>query len=182
MTASPSIFFLLVFILSVPFYLLGAVGGRLPGLPILPTSALMTFAPMTGALILVYRHRGAEGVVALLKRLLDFSRPRGVGWYLTALLFMPAVCVLEFGVLHLTGGALPLPHIALGEALVFFLAFFIGAIGEELGWQGYAYPGLRTRRRALGAALVLGVIWALWHVIPFVQLGRSRDRVSAQRA
>lgn len=78
LTASPSIFFLLVFILSVPFYLLGAVGGRLPGLPILRTSAVMTFAPMTGALILVYRHRGAEGVVALLKRLLAFGHLIGI--------------------------------------------------------------------------------------------------------
>jgi membrane protease YdiL (CAAX protease family) len=181
MTASPSnffrlaIFFLLAFVLSVPFYLLGAVGGRLPGLPILPTSALMTFAPMIAAMILVYRQRGADGVVARVKRMLAFSRPRGAGWYLTALLFMPAVCVLEFGVLRLTGSALPLPHIAPGEALFFFLAFFIGAIGEELGWQGYAYPGLRVRRGALGAALVLGAVWALWHLIPFIQLGRGAD-------
>jgi uncharacterized protein len=175
MIASPSIFFLLVLVLSVPFYLLGAAEYRLPGLPNLPASALMTFVPMAAALILVYRQRRAEGVVVLLRSTFDFRRRRRAGWYLTALLFMPAVCVVEFSVLRLTGSALPLPQIALGEALFFFLAFFIGAIGEELGWQGYAYPVLRTRLSTLGSAIVLGTNWALWHVIPFVQLGRSPE-------
>lgn len=174
MTASPSFFFLLVFILSVPFYLFGAGGGRLPGLPMLPTSALMTFTPMIAALILLYRRRGADGAISRLKHALDF-RIDHAGWYLTALLFVPAVCVLEFGVLRSAGIALPTPRIAPGEALFLFLAFFIGAIGEEFGWQGYAYPALRVRLNALGAAIVLGLIWALWHVIPFVQLGRSAD-------
>lgn len=175
MTRHPTIFFILVLVLSVPFYLLGAGGGRLAGLPILPTSALMTFVPMTAALILVYRHRGAEGAVAQLGRALDFRRSGGAGWYLTALLFVPVVYVLEFGVLQWTGVEPPVPHIALVPALLFFVAFFIGAIGEELGWQGYVYPALRKRRSALGASVIVGVIWALWHVIPFAQLGRSGD-------
>ena len=106
--------------------------------------------------------------MALLKRALDFRRLRGAGWFLTALLFMPAVCVPEFGVLRFAGSAAPTPQIAPGAVAFFFLAFFVGAIGEELGWQGYAYPGLRTRQSAFGAALVLGAVWALWHVIPFV--------------
>ena len=173
MTAPPAVFFLLVLILSVPFYLLGAGGERLLGLPILPTSALMTFVPMTAALILSYRGHGTEGVVALLGRALDFRRFNGARWYLTALLFVPVVYVLEFSVLQWTGAEPPLPQIALDQAMFFFVAFFIGAIGEELGWQGYAYPALRKRRSALSAALVVGVIWALWHVIPFVQLGRN---------
>ncbi len=172
-TASSAIFILLVVILSAPFYLLGAGGGRLTGLPILPTSALMTFVPMTAALILIYRHRGAEGIVKLLEHTLDFRRPRGAGWYLTALLFVPVVCILEFAVLRLTGSGPPLPQIAVGQAMFFFVAFFIGAIGEELGWQGYVYPALRTRWNALGAAVIVGVVWALWHVIPFAQLGRG---------
>lgn len=161
--------------LSIPFYQLGAAGGRLPGLAILPTSALMAFVPMTSALILVYWQRGIGGAVALFKSAFDTRGAHGAGWYLTALLFMPTVCALEFGVLRLAGSALPVPQIALDEALFFFLIFFVGAIGEEFGWQGFAYAGLRTRRNALGAALILGVVWALWHVIPFVQLGRSAN-------
>ena len=168
--ASPWVFFLLVFFLSIPFYLLGAAGGRLPVVPILPASALMAFMPMIAALILVYRTGGA---VALLKRAFDFSRIHGVRWYLAALLIMPIVCVGEYGVLRLTGTP-PLDlRIAPGEALSLVPIFLVGAIGEELGWQGYAYPALRGARNAQEAAVLLGAVWALWHVIPFVQMGRS---------
>jgi membrane protease YdiL (CAAX protease family) len=175
MTASPTIFFLLVFALSVPFYLLGATGARLFDLAILPASSLMVLIPMVSALVLVYRQRGIDGIVAPLKRALELSRHRGAGWYLTALFFMPAVCVLEFGIIRLTGVAVPLPTIVPSEALFLYFVFFIGAIGEEAGWQGYAYPALRNRLSAWRAAVVLGAVWGLWHVIPFVQQGRSVD-------
>lgn len=83
--------------------------------------------------------------------------------------------IVEFGIMRLTGSEVPFPQIAFGEVLFFFAAFFIGAIGEEAGWQGYAYPALRSRRSAITSAVILGLIWALWHVIPFIQLGRSGE-------
>jgi membrane protease YdiL (CAAX protease family) len=172
-TSRAAIFLIAVFASSIPFYVLGAAGGRLPGLPILPASALMTFVPMTVALIFIYRQRGAFGVTVLLKRTPGLIvRP---DWYLVACLFMPVVCGLEFGILRLTGSTLSFPHIAPGESAFLFIAFFIGAVGEEFGWQGYAYPCLREQLNALATAIILGVFWALWHVIPFFQLNRSAD-------
>ena len=53
--------------------------------------------------------------------------------------------------------------------------FLVGAVGEDMGWQGYDFEGLRDRASALNAALVLGVVWAFWHVIPFALMGRSGD-------
>ncbi len=174
-TGSAVIFFITVFALSLPFYVLGATGARLPSLPILPVSALMTFVPMAAASILVYRQRGLASVIALLKRAADMRALRQPGWVLAALMFMPLVCILEFGVLRMTGTAVPLPVIEPGNALLLFGAFFIGAIGEEVGWQGYAYPALRVRFGTLRSAVALGGVWALWHAIPFVQLNRSPD-------
>ena len=171
MTKSPFAFFVLVFALSIPFYLLGISGARLPGLSFLPASALMTFVPMIAALILVYRQLGTNGINALSKRAFDFNRLSGAGWILVVLLFMPVVCTLEFTILRFLSLPLPSPQIPPSEASLAFVAFFIGAIGEELGWQGYAYPALRKKHVALVAAIVLGVIWALWHVIPYAQLG-----------
>lgn len=173
--ASASLFFALVLVFSLPFYALGATGGRLAGLSNLPSSALMTFVPMTVALILVYRQQGFASFRALIKRAVDPRGLRHPGWLLTALLFMPIVCLLEFSVLRLAGNAVPQPDIVPSNAVFLFVAFFIGAIGEELGWQGYAYPALRRRLGVLQSATVLGAGWALWHVIPFVQLGRTPE-------
>lgn len=175
MIASPTIFFLLVFALSVPFFVLGALGGRLPGAQLLPSSALMTFVPMFAAFLLVYRSRGAAGMVIAAQNMLTASRSTSLRWYIIALLFLPAICVFEFGIIRLTGIAVPFPQVTSGEVLFFFAAFFIGAIGEEAGWQGYAYPALRSRHSVMKSAVILGVIWALWHVIPFIQLGRSGE-------
>ena len=173
MTTSALVFFALVFALSLPVYALGAMGGRLPGLPNLPSSALMTFVPVIATLILIYRQGGIASIMALVRRAADVRAFRHPGWLLTALLFMPLVCVLKFGALRLTGSTVPQPDIAAANVVFLFVAFFIGAIGEELGWQGYAYPALRVRRAVLPSAMIIGSVWALWHIIPFVQLGRS---------
>jgi len=174
--ASPWLFFLLVFLLSIPFYLLGAAGGRLPIATFLPVSALAAFIPMIAALVIVYRQSGGDGAKEFLGRAFDFRRIKGVGWILVTLLLMPLVLILEYGVHSFSGAALPDAQLfSIAEGLAFFLMFFVGAIGEELGWQGYAFAGLRERWSALGAALILGAIWALWHVIPYAEMGRGGE-------
>ncbi len=44
------------------------------------------------------------------------------------------------------------------------------AILVEVGWTGYATDRLLTARSALATALVLGVVWALWHVIAMLEM------------
>src|SRR5678815_3384201 len=38
--------------------------------------------------------------------------------------------------------------------------------GEEIGWRGYALPRLSASLGLSGASIVLGIIWASWH-LPF---------------
>ena len=44
---------------------------------------------------------------------------------------------------------------------------------EEFGWMGFAYPKLRMQRSALSAALLLGVVWGLWHAPVVDYLGAA---------
>ena len=39
-----------------------------------------------------------------------------------------------------------------------------GSLGEELGWRGFLLPALLRRMSPLGASMVLGVVWGLWHL------------------
>ena len=172
---SPWFYFLLVILLSLPFYVLGSTGSRLPFATLLPLSALLACVPILAALILVVWRSGINAIFVSVKRELDVAKVGGAVWYIIALVFMPLVCVLEFGALRLTGHSVPVPQINHGEALFLFVLFFIGAIGEEAGWQGYAYPALRKYLSVLSAAVVMGAFWAAWHIIPFLQLGRSAD-------
>jgi membrane protease YdiL (CAAX protease family) len=47
--------------------------------------------------------------------------------------------------------------------ILFFTTLTAGAMGEELGWRGYAYNEMRKRHGFLSTALRLGLIWGFWH-------------------
>lgn len=174
---SPLKFFGLVFALSVPFWLLGAVTD-VQLMPTLPISALMTFCPMTAALILVYQENKMAGVRTLLKRSFDFKRIKATVWYVPIVFLMPGIVVLSYGVLRLMGPALAIPRFSVLAALVISLAFFIGALGEELGWSGYITDPLQERWNALQASLLLGLVWSVWHFVPLMQAHRSPEWIA----
>ncbi len=167
---SPWIFFAMVFALSVPLWIIGAVTGLL--LPLgLPFGALMAFNPLVAAALLVYRRDGKTGVKTLLRQSVD---PRRITtrWFAVAVLLMPIVLGLEYGFLRISGIAVPRPDFSLLNAMLLFAVFFIAAIGEEAGWQGYAAGLLQKKHDALTASLVLGLFWAIFHIVPFLQMGR----------
>ena len=170
-------FFLWVFALSIPFWGIGALtGGEL--LPGLPLAALMAVCPVTAALILVYRQHGRAGVTSLLRRAFEFGRIPAKIWLLPTLLILPLISLLSFALLRLTGTPVPNPQIALLPTLLLCGFFFIGALGEELGWSGYAIDRMQARWGAFNASLILGVIWAVWHYIPLMQAGRSLNWIA----
>src|SRR5215470_6669361 len=37
-------------------------------------------------------------------------------------------------------------------------------LSEEIGWMGYAFPIMKANRGILRTSLLLGVLWALWHL------------------
>jgi uncharacterized protein len=162
----------LVFTLSVPFYLAGVLT-TIQLLPGLPVSSLMFVCPVTAALILVYREDQSAGVIGLLKRSFDYKRISAWIWYVPIILLEPGVMALSFGLMRLIGVPLPAPQFTVFAALALFFAFLIAALGEELGWSGYVIDPMQDRWGALHAAVLLGLVWAAWHIVPLLQIHRS---------
>ena len=165
-------YFLLTFAISIPFWVAGALT-HLQLLPGIPISAIGVLCMVGSASILAYRENGLTGIKGLLKRSFDFKRVRTKIWFLPTILLMPAIMILSFFVLRLMGVTVPGPQFSITTPFILFAVFFVAAIGEELGWMGYAMDPLQDRFGALGGALLLGGVWAVWHFVPLLSVQRS---------
>jgi uncharacterized protein len=167
-------FFLLVFALSIPFWLLGfIVKGATESLPIkLPISALMAFCPFIAAAILVYKKQKMQGVKDLLKQAFDFKKITDTRWYVPIVFLMPILAILSYW--YKNEAVIPAKtHLSILTIFLFFIVFFIGAIVEEVGWSGYIINPLQNQFGALKASIILGIVWAIWHIIPYSQAGQT---------
>jgi membrane protease YdiL (CAAX protease family) len=54
-----------------------------------------------------------------------------------------------------------------GSLIVLMTGILIGAVGEEIGWRGYAQRLLERRVHAHAASVIIGVLWAVWHIGKF---------------
>jgi membrane protease YdiL (CAAX protease family) len=52
-----------------------------------------------------------------------------------------------------------------------------GPLAEEFGWRGHLQPVLRRRLGPAATAVVVGVVWALWHVPLFLLVGTSQAQI-----
>ena len=135
-----------------------------------PLGALLillgAFAPGLVALSLTARVDGGPGVRALVGRVLRWRV--AWPWYLFAVGYIPAIKLCVALIHRLATGAWPQfgtdPWYVIPAAIAFSTPF---QAGEEIGWRGYALPRLATRLGLARASLVLGVIWAVWHLPQF---------------
>lgn len=86
-------------------------------------------------------------------------------WYLVALLGPALLGFMALCATALSGGSTPAHWFSRPRA-VWFAGWAFGPWGEELGWRGFAQPKLQKRLGALGASLVVGAMWSLWHYWP----------------
>jgi CAAX protease family protein len=164
-------FFLLVFALSVPLWLATWADRQI--LPGLPMSATTVVCPLLAALLLVARRDGLAGAAALLQRSFDWRRIAAKGWYVPIVLLMPAIGALAYVVMRALDLPLPVPHWQPALLPGLLALFLVAGLAEELGWSGYALDPLQQRWGALRASLILGAVWAAWHIVPLLQVGRS---------
>ncbi len=135
-----------------------------------PLFLLGTIAPSLVALALTARADGREGMRALLGRILHGKV--GVRWYVFALGYMATVKLVAALVHRAVTGAWPrfgeTPVVVMVAAIA--ISTWIQA-GEEIGWRGYALPRMAERLGLAPASLLLGVIWATWHLPLFFTPG-----------
>jgi uncharacterized protein len=143
------------------------VGGSLIGSSGLTLALILlgSFAPSVVAVALTGRREGRREVRKLLGRLLQWRV--GLRWYVFALAFM-AVIKMAVAVLYRIGNG-DWPQFG-NQAWYAILAAIVpiaivgGPLGEEVGWRGYALPRLTERWGLAPASLLLGAVWACWHL------------------
>ena len=129
-----------------------------------------TFAPAVVALWMTYRSSPSGQHRHLIARLFQWQVP--ARWYVFAASYMVVAKLSAAAVFRITEGAWP----AFGSTPIYLLLLGTALsapvqAGEEIGWRGYALPRLGEAIGFPAASLVLGVIWAIWHLPLFLIAG-----------
>src|SRR5919206_2085976 len=170
-------FFVLAFAFSwiawSPWYLSEAGIGLLPfdaeGISGLLNVAALVVGPTLSAFIVTGVTEGRAGVRHLARRIVRWRV--GLVWYLFVLIGIPLIMLL--GAILLPGTLTSFDATSMPSGLT-YLGFFVlvtflgGPLFEEIGWRGFALPYLQPLRGPLVASLILGLVWALWHLPLFL--------------
>lgn len=130
---------------------------------------VLSFGPTIAAFLMTAIIEGKPGVVALWRRF--WNRNLSIKWLVVALLLYPALLlVANFVSRTLDGEAYPflnLPNPAWMVIPLFIGAFIFNGMSKEFGWRGYALPRFQAKWNALASSIILGAIWASWHIPSF---------------
>jgi len=144
-------------------------------------SQLGALSSSLAAIVLVVVEGRKGGLRELLGRFLIWRV--GLRWWLIALLFAVVPSVSALYLFHLLGGPAVdwsgLPPLYTVVPMFIILTIAAG-IGEEFGWRGFLLPRLQTRHNALVSSLIVGVIWAAWHIPLFFVKGTSQYGMQSQ--
>ncbi len=128
------------------------------------------FVPSLLAIFLTWSKEGLSGLRTLVRRIIQFK----FGWRLYILIFLIVIAGTD-GQLAINtlmsnnfNGSLFLTQ--LGSFLPLLI---LGSLSEEIGWRGYALERLQVRWNALTSSLIVGLVWAFWHLPLFMMVGTS---------
>lgn len=142
--------------------------------------------PLIAAILVTGFTRGKTGVRTLLGGLRRWRV--GPGWYAAACLVVPVLSAIGVAVRAALGISPAVPEgsalatrladtgwigIVLTFPLVLLWQCFGSPLLEEPGWRGFALPHMQRQLPAAWAALVVGAIWALWHLPIYLALDEN---------
>ena len=136
-----------------------------------PLFILAVYSPGIAGVLLVWRHHGIRGLGSFFRRLTLWRM--SAAWWLFLILGIPAIVYAGAAVKGTISD--PFPFSPWYQALpALALALFLGPI-EEFGWRGLALPLLQRRFAPFWAGLILGVVWAVWHIPSFLMGGTPQS-------
>ena len=157
------------------------VFGTVPSLAVatglLPPAAsqLGALSSSLAAIVLVLVEGRKGGLRELLGRFLIWRV--GIQWWAFALFFAIIPSVAALYLFDLLGGP-PVDWSGLQPLYtvvpMFIMLTIAAGIGEEFGWRGFLLPRLQARHNALFSSLIVGTIWAIWHIPLFFIKGTSQ--------
>ncbi len=132
------------------------------------------FVPSGVAVVLIGLREGRTGLASLWRRMTQFR----IGWrmYLAAIAIVAFGTVCQIGLNNILGNAFDLKLFVVQLPSLLPL-LILGPLSEELGWRGYAQDRLQTRVSAQAAAVIVGIVWALWHLPLFFMPGTSQHEL-----
>jgi membrane protease YdiL (CAAX protease family) len=137
--------------------------------------ALWTLVPVTVTAVAVTG--GRAGLADLGRRLVRWRVPGR--WWAAAIGLPLALAVVATGIGAAISGSAHLGETKSLPSSLAYLGYGLGLflLTEEAAWRGFALPRLMTRFSPRAAALVLGVIWAGWHIPTFLVSTESDSAV-----
>lgn len=126
--------------------------------------------PSLVAFFLIYKEQGKSGIKALISRVFKL---RLNYWYLPLFLILPVTIVLAHTINILFGHPFPYTEILNEPWMIppLFLVFLVMVAGEEFGWRGLALDKLQMKWSALTSSIIIGGLWAIWHIPMFLSKG-----------
>jgi membrane protease YdiL (CAAX protease family) len=157
-------------LVTVPLALSANGVGLLPfGIPdgslFFVSAAWVFLGPTLAALIMTGTTEGRAGIRRLLDRYVLWRV--GLRWYLVILIGPPVIILLT--TIVLPGALASFQTLAPLDPLVLVVSFplvliFGGPLFEEGGWRGFALPRLQRLHGSFVGSLILGILWACWHL------------------
>jgi uncharacterized protein len=137
-----------------------------------PFFILAVYAPSISGIILVWRHYGLDGVGSFFRRLFIWRAP--IQWWMFLLLGIPVIIYSAAAIIGTIAEPFRFsPWYMLFPALL--QSLLLGPVGEEFGWRGLVLPILQRRMSPFWASLLLGMVWAVWHVPAFLMSGTPQS-------
>ena len=138
-------------------------------------------APSVVALFLVFLTYPKDKRKDYFKRCSSFKR-MGIKWPLITIAVFTMLSVLSISIgVGLLGFEMPtMDYIKaivanpLNLLLVLLLSLISGPLNEEFGWRGYALDRLLKKFGFLKGSLILGFIWAIWHLPWYFTPGQAQ--------